>query len=326
VKFAEYLREEDESQRRLFKQVGVDHAVLRLPEADSTQPGLDLERLARIQRVLADSGLSLEVIEPITPMNAVKQGLPERDRELERVLALIEGMGRLGIPILCYNFMAVFGWLRSDFAIQGRGGALVTGYDHAAHAGAGPHPDGPISDEQMWDNYAYFLDHAIPVAERSGVTLAMHPDDPPVSPIRGIARIMRSRENIDRAMSLSNSPAHKLTFCQGTFATMGVNIPDAIRHFADRIAYVHFRDIEGTPRKFVETFHDNGMTDMWAAMQAYVEVGFDGPARTDHAPTLYGENNARPGYETLGRLYAIGYMRGLYEAASKTAQECSDQA
>ncbi|MDQ7910098.1 mannonate dehydratase [Phytohabitans sp. ZYX-F-186] len=314
MRFAEYLRPGQVTERRLFVQAGVTDAVYRLPEADTNAAVLDLAGLERARAELAADGLTLSVVEPVPPMEAVKQGLPGRDRELARLTALIEAMGRLGIPVLCYNFMAVFGWTRSHVDLPGRGGATVSGFNLDAFERAAPAAH-HISDDDMWAHYRYFLDAVLPAAERAGVTLALHPDDPPVPSLRGVARIMRSPDNIARALAMSDSPAHQLTFCQGTFATMGADIPATIRRFADRIAFVHFRDIRGEAADFVETFHDEGKTDMYAAMRAYVEIGFSGPVRTDHAPTMYGESNDHPGYATLGRLFAIGYLKGLYEAA-----------
>jgi len=111
-----------------------------------------------------------------------------------------------------------------------------------------------------------------------------------------------------------------MCFCQGTFAEMGVDIPSAIRRLGRHINYVHFRDVEGAVPSFRETFHDNGKTNMFAAMQAYKEVGYAGPMRPDHVPTLEGESNEYPGYHMLGRLFAVGYMRGLMHAVNGGAK------
>ncbi len=163
------------------------------------------------------------------------------------------------------------------------------------------------------------MERIVPVAEEHGVKLALHPDDPPISPIRGVGRILTSPEAMLRAIDLVPSPANGITMCQGTFATMGAVVPAEIRRFAARgvLHFVHFRDVRGTPDKFVETFHDDGKTDMYEAMRTYAEVGFDGPVRPDHVPTMAGEDNALPGYQTLGRLFALGYIKGLAEAAAK---------
>jgi mannonate dehydratase len=309
---AEYLRPGDERLMRLLRQCGVTHAVLRLPEDATGAMPVDLAAVAAAVAPVRAAGFTVEVLEPVPPMELVKQGLPGRDAEIARVHELLRTMDALDIRLLCYNFMAAFGWGRTRWAEPGRGGSLVTGFDAADLTALPAHAD-EISEERMWQNYRYFLDAVLPVAEATGVNLAVHPDDPPLSPYRGVARILRSPDAIERAMALSDSPAHGLTFCQGTFATMGADIPSTVKRFADRIRFVHFRDIVGNARRFTETWHDEGMTDMRAAMQAYADIGFTGPMRSDHVPTLDGESNERPGYEVLGRLYAIGYIRGLWE-------------
>jgi mannonate dehydratase len=262
----------------------------------------------------ADTGLNVAVIESSPPMDRVKLGLPGRDEEIDHICELLTNMGAVGIPVWCYNFMAVFGWLRTSTSIPTRGGALVTGYDHELMAQAPLTEAGSVSEEQLWDNFAYFLGRVVPVAERAGVKLALHPDDPPISPIRGVSRIFTHVEAFKRAMALVPSPNNGLTFCQGSFTTMGVDIPATIHALKDYIQFVHFRDIRGTARRFVETFHDDGPTNMLEAMRCYREIGFDGVMRPDHVPTLAGDANDTPGYTTRGRIYAIGYMRGLAEA------------
>jgi mannonate dehydratase len=149
------------------------------------------------------------------------------------------------------------------------------------------------------------------------VVLACHPDDPPMSPFRDYDQIMISPEAFDRMFSLSSSSAHGMCYCQGSFASMGVDVIENIRHFGDRIKYVHFRDVRGSVPNFTETFHDNGPNDMAEAIQTYIDIGFDGPIRPDHVPVLHGEPIDYAGYTMLGRLHAIGYMQGLIECARK---------
>lgn len=312
MKFAEYIRPEEFAARHLFRQIGVEAAVLRLPEADEDTTVLDVPRMERLLAEFAADGLPVKVIEPVAPrFESVKLGRPGRDQEIDQVIRLIETMGRHEVPVLCYNFMAAFGWLRTDPEHPARGGALVTAYDHDVEQAKGPHQLGPVTEDELWQNLAYFLDAVLPAAEQHGVDLALHPDDPPVSPIRGVARILTSVEALQKVLALSDSPRHKLTFCQGTIATMGEDIPTAIGALASRTAFVHFRDIDGRPDRFVEAFCDQGMTDKPAAMTAWLRSGYDGYVRTDHVPTMYGETNAHPGYGLLGRLHAVGYLQGL---------------
>ena len=162
----------------------------------------------------------------------------------------------------------------------------------------------------------YYLERIVPVAEKAKVKLALHPDDPPISPIRGVSRILTSAAALQRAIELVPSAYSGITLCQGTLATAGEDIPAVIRKFAeqDKLFFVHFRDVKGTAEKFEETFHDDGQTDMVAAMNTYYEVGFTGPARPDHVPTMEGEDNTNPGYELLGRLYGVGYIKGLMDS------------
>jgi len=204
--------------------------------------------------------------------------------------------------------------VRTSSTIPTRGGALVTGYDHTLMRDAPLTDAGIVSEDRMWDNLRYFLEAVVPVAEEAGVKLAMHPDDPPLSPIRGIGRIMSSIEGFDRLLELVPSPVNGIALCQGNFTLMTDDLPAAIHHFADSIFFVHFRDVVGTSECFHETFHDDGKTDMLECLRAYRDIGFDGVCRPDHVPTMEGDTYGVPGYTKIGRLFAIGYIKGLREA------------
>jgi len=272
--------------------------------------------LARVKSAYENAGFRLEVLESRPPLDKAKLGLPGRDEEIETVCELLRNMGRLGIPVWCSEWMPIFGWMRTATTIPERGGALVSGFDYDVMREAPLTPYGEVNEEQLWDNLKYFLEAVVPVAEEAGVKMAMHPDDPPLSPIRGLGRIMRSVENFQRLIDLVPSPANGICLCQGNFTLMTEDLPEVIRHFGaqDRIYFVHFRDVKGVPEKFNETFHDNGKTDMLACMEAYREIGFSGVLRPDHVPTMEGDSNEDAGYSSIGRLYAIGYIRGLRQA------------
>lgn len=216
--------------------------------------------------------------------------------------------------------MPVISWARTDFERKGRGDALVTAFDYETIKDLPLTEHGEVNHDTMWRNLEYFLKAVVPEAEKSGVKLALHPDDPPVPSIRGIARIMTSADAFRRLIDLVPSPSNGLTLCQGTFATMGEDIPSVIKYFGkrDKIFFVHFRDIRGDKWNFEETFHDEGKTDMFKAMQTYFNVGFKGPMRPDHVPTVAGDSNDHPGYSEYGTLFAIGYIKGLIEAASRS--------
>jgi mannonate dehydratase len=307
---------------RMLRQVGVDHAVGVLPRAlrdwrrDEADHPWDLAPLSVYQAAIEAEGFQLAVIEDNPPMDRIRLGRPGRDEEIEHVATLVRNMGRLGIPVLCYNWSAVLGWLRTELALRGRGGATVAGYDHRRLEHAPPPRLGVADEQDLWDNLRYFLERIVPIAEHAGVRLALHPDDPPLSPIRGIGRIMRSVENYQRLVDLVPSAANGITLCQGNFTLMTSDLPGVIRHFGrqKKIFFVHFRDVRGTPEKFEETWHDAGQTDLIACLRAYREVGFEGVLRPDHVPTVEGDTNDRPGYSAFGRLYAIGYIRGLRDA------------
>ncbi len=305
----------------LTRQLGVQQVVSGIPDGPDLPPAWDFDRLRQIKERFTADGLDLTVIEsaPASIQEPIKLGLGDRDEHIGHFCQLIENMGRLNIPIMCHNWMAGLGWLRTDFGLPERGGALVTGYDNEANERLGLTAYGEVTEDQMWERMAYFLQRVVPVAEKAGVFLAVHPDDPPRSPVRGIGRILTSPENFQRVLDMYPSKHNGMTFCQGNFSAMGVDVPETIRHFGRQgaIKFVHFRDVRGNRDKFVETFHDNGQTDMVEAIRAYADVDFDGPARVDHVPTMAGEANDNPGYEVMGRLYALGYMRGLMEVVAK---------
>ncbi|MBS4219290.1 mannonate dehydratase [Bacillus sp. FJAT-49711] len=303
----------------LAKQMGVDYAVGPLPRKTNFYESYDYTNLMHMKKRFEDFGLELMVIESAPPTNKIKLGVQGRDEEIEVMQKLITNMGALGIPVLCYNFMAEFNWFRTSTSTRSRGGALVTSYDHSVMKNAPITNAGLVSEEKLWDNLKYYLEKIVPVAEKAKVKLALHPDDPPISPIRGVSRILVNADALQRAIDLVPSEYSGITLCQGTLATAGENIPSVIRRFArqDKIFFVHFRDVRGTAEKFEETFHDDGKTDMLETMVTYYEEGFDGPARPDHVPTMEGEDNSNPGYEILGRLFGVGYIKGLMEAAEK---------
>lgn len=324
IKIAEFLSPTPSLLWQLAKQAGVDEVVGGLPFDDpSNGPDTpwDYWPLLRLKQRYADAGFNLAVIEARPPLNQAKRGLPGRDEEIDAVCLLLENMGRLGIPVWCYEWMCDFNWLRTSHNTPSRGGSIVTSYDHALLAQAPPTKLGPISEDQLWENLAYFLRRVLPIAEKWQVRLAMHPDDPPLSPIRGVGRIMRSVENFQRLLDLVPSPMNGITLCQGNFTLMTDDLPGMIRQFGrqEKIFFVHFRDVQGTPEQFQETWHDAGQTDMLACMQAYRDIGFNGVLRPDHVPTVAGDSNEQAGYSSFGRLYAIGYIRGLQQAVWREA-------
>lgn len=319
IKIAEFLPPTPSPLWKLAKQAGADYAVGGLPFNDpqnGEDAPWDYMPLLRMKQRYESAGFNLAVIEARPPLNNAKRALPGRDDEIATVCTLIENMGKLGIPVWCYEWMTDFNWVRTNTATPSRGESLVTSFDNALLQNAPPTEHGPISEDELWQNLEYFLRKVLPVAEKWNVQLAMHPDDPPLSPIRGVARIMRSVENYQRLLDMVPSPMNGIALCQGNFTLMTDDLPAVIKDFGrqEKIFFVHFRDVSGTPEKFEETWHDAGKTDMLACMRAYKEIGFEGVLRPDHVPTVEGDENQNAGYSSFGRLYALGYVRGLRQA------------
>lgn len=303
--------------------MGVSDVVITLPRGTIDWRGntgdrpWDYTPLKIFTDALAAEGLRAGAVEDNPPMEAVRYGGPGRDEEIDEICTLIRNLGRLNIPVWVYGWSPSIAWVRTSARAIGRGGARVGGYDHSQldHAEGSVH--GPIGADALWENLRYFLHRVLPVAQDAGVRIAMHPDDPPLPSVRGMARIMSSIEGYERLLEMSDSRSNAVTFCQGNFTLMTDDLPAVIRSFGgrDRIALVHFRDVRGTAENFVETFHDDGQTDMLACMRAYRGVGYRGLIRSDHVPLLEGDSQGVIGYSQAGQLFALGYMVGLREAA-----------
>ena len=281
----------------------------------------DFEAVSAVKSAWDKVGLKLEVVEgPPSLSEKTKLGLKGKDEEISNFITLMKNLSKVGVNIICYNWMPVISWARTTTDRPGRGGALVTAFDYEDIKDKALTEYGEISKESLWKNLEYFLKAVVPEAEKAGVKLAMHPDDPQVDSIRGISRIMTSVDAFKKMADLYPSPNNGLTMCQGNFSLMGEDIPAVVRYFGNRglIHFVHFRNVRGGKMNFVETFHDEGQIDMFAAMKAYIDIGFKGPLRPDHVPTRAGDSNERPGYSALGSLYVAGYIRGLIEAIAKS--------
>ena len=285
-----------------------------------------------------------------------------REEALAHYRELLESMSRLGIKLLCYNFMVGTGWARTGVR-EGRGGAKATYFSLrdlstglTGLSGLSDTANNPvnlvnpvkkhnliISHDQVWANYEYFIKSVMPTAEKCGVRMGLHPDDPCLDSLGGYARIFGSIEAYDRAYSIYPSPSNAVTFCQANFKLMFSDDPsqtaepnssadsassrlcveknptetlcDAARHFGKRIAFIHVRDVEGDKTDFTELFHDQGDTDQFELMRTYRELGLDVPVRGDHVPEMEGDRklveDAIPGYFNMGRLFANGYLKAL---------------
>ena len=307
------------------RQLGVTDVVNGVPDCDLSRGYYDFHDLSLQKARIEDAGLSWSVLEGVPPewCDKIKLGLPGRDEQIDNWCRTLENMGAVGIPVLGYFFSlrnvgGNYG-LRTSKSTPSRGGAIVTRFDYEQIRGARqdywypPVPrDLERSDEDMWSNVAYFLEAVIPAAEQAGVRMSLHPDDPPISPIAGIARVFRSHEALARLVDLVHSDCNGLGFCQGTISEMPGDVLEAIRYFGsrDKINYVHFRFVSGPVPAFSETFIDQGHVDPMASLLAYEEAGVDCPMIDDHVPRLATDLEGR---HNASRAYALGYMKALLD-------------
>ena len=308
----DYFRSERDATWDFALQSGVQHGVIRLPETDAFDLN-DLSHWQDVYQKFTDFGITPVAIEPMPNCvhDHIKAGDEKRDECIERVIGMFPIMQKLKIDTICFNWMAHIGWLRTASDYPERGGARVTAFRMADFQSTGA----SVTAEKLWDNYTYFVKAVVPEAEKYGIKLGLHPDDPPVPRLGDVERIMISAKNIRHAVNgIVKSPSLGITMCQANYYIMGEDLEAIISEFADKIFMVHFRNTTGSPECFRETFHDNGDIDMAALMKVYVKNGVNVPIRVDHVPTMAGEVSSLPGYDAMGRLFAIGYLKGILDA------------
>jgi mannonate dehydratase len=310
-----------ERRLRTLGQLGADYAV----HYDMHGLPDDLAALSAIRDHYERFELPWKVAEAGPAIDRIVMGKEGAAEQIEQYKRIVGHLGTLGVEVVAYNFMPQVTEdamvVRTAFDATTRGGARTSAFRLAdVKPDTVPHAEAPISDERMWDNLERFLKAVVPAAEAAGVRLAMHPDDPPLSPICGLQRIMGSTAAFDRLLAISSSPANALTLCIGCFAEMGADIAGLVDRYRGRFPYVHVRDIAGTIEDFVETFPDDGQTDLIAVFRKLQETGFDGYVRSDHAPQLAsddGDPDTPEGYGLQGHLFAMGYLRGLDRATRR---------
>ena len=341
MKLVEFVPPERHPLWKLCLQMGITDVVVKVMDHDPETVIADLASAGL--RVVGFEGDMFDM-SPIKEFGA-KRGEAEffpliseaqREHAISRYREYLELMARHGIKLLCYNFMVGAGWSRTGVR-PGRGGAKATYFslkEMPSCASLTSGKDSPriapasqlaslggyasplkLTKEQVWANYEYFIRAVMPTAERLGIRMALHPDDPCLPSLGGYARIFETVADYDRAYSIYPSEANAVTFCQANFKLMGVDLVETARHFGKRIAFVHVRDVEGDKTDFTELFHDQGTTDQFALMRTYRELGLDVPVRGDHVPEMEGDRlvtaDCIPGYFTLGRLFANGYLKAL---------------
>ena len=327
---------------------GVVTSILDIPVGEVWP----LETLERLKNEVTAAGLEMDVIESVNVHEDIKLGLPTRDTYIENYIECIKNLSAVGVKVLCYNFMPVLDWARSELNFELPDGSFVLSYRHAKvlemdpSALANKTADDSfgfelpgweserlkqmpqlieayknINQEQYFKNAKYFLDAVIPAAEKYGVKMAIHPDDPPW-PIFGLPRIMTSRDNVRKYLDLHKSEYNGLTLCSGSLgANRSNDIPSMIREFGSegRIHFVHLRNVihhEGLD--FDESAHLSrlGSLDMYEIMKSLVDVNFSGYVRPDHGRMIWDEV-ARPGYGLYDRALGATYLLGLHEAIVK---------
>ena len=312
--------EPSEDDLALAQQMGIEYAVL-WTNAEKSSP----EYYASRKELFARHGITVYGFGngSVHNQDAITLGLPNRDAKIEEYKRHIRALGKAGIPYTTYAHMANGIWsTEREFT---RGGAPARAFDLSkAEKGswAGTEYAMPLTHErvytqdEIWENFDYFIRQVAPVAEEAGVRIGIHPDDPPVPELGGIPRcIFGSFEGYRRALELANSPNIGMCLCVGCWLEggelMGKDVPETIRYFGERkkLFKVHFRNVHQPLPYFVETFLDNGYYDMYKVMRALREVNFNGVIIADHLP-LMGKDHR------ISTAYAIGYMKALVERAN----------
>lgn len=304
-----------------------------------------LEKILALKRRIEDAGLKFEVVESVPVHEDIKLGLPSRERLIANYQQSIRNCAAAGIKVICYNFMPVFDWTRTEMVhalpdgsttlrfdadmvrqIDPSEGISLPGWDSSyapeelralldSYKG--------VTEDQLWRHLAYFLGQIIPVAEEAGIRMAMHPDDPP-QPIFGLPRIVKNRDDLMRLVMAVDSSANGITLCSGSLgADLCNNVESLVREFGamGRIPFAHLRNVAVDENgSFHETSHRScdGSLDMAAIVRAYADVGFDGYARPDHGRMIWGETG-KPGYGLYDRALGAVYLNGLWEATCRFA-------
>lgn len=318
------------------------------------------EDIAGLKKQIEAAGLLFKTVESVNVHEAIKLGLPSRDRYIANYCITLRNLAQAGVTVVCYNFMPVFDWMRTDLAKVLADGSTALSYDEKIIGALTPEalaeemekgsngfelpgwePERlaelkqlfrlykDINEENLFDNLKYFLEGIMPTAEECGIKMAIHPDDPPW-PVFGLPRIVTSQKNLERIVNLVDSPCNGLTLCSGSLGANAANdMVKIFRHFGARgkIHFAHVRNIKiDETGVFHETAHksEDASLDMYGIMKALHDTGFDGPLRPDHGRMIWGEEG-RPGYGLYDRALGAVYLYGLWDAIIKCSQEGASQ-
>jgi len=318
-----------------------------------TQPGevWSRERIRAMKEEVEAAGLRLSGIESVNIHDDIKTGTGNRDQYIANYIETLENLGQEDIHMVCYNFMPVFDWTRTELARMRPDGSTVLAYTQEAVDALVPEKmfesiagdmNGSImpgwepermarvkelfekykevDDEKLFENLKYFLEKIMPVCNKYDINMAIHPDDPAWS-VFGLPRIIINKENIHRMMKMVDDPHNGVTFCSGSYGTnLNNDLPDMIRSLKGRIHFAHVRNLKfNSPTNFEEAAHlsSDGTFDMYEIMKALYDIGFTGPIRPDHGRMIWDEV-AMPGYGLYDRALGACYLNGLWEAIDKS--------
>jgi len=312
-----------------------------------------IDRIKEVRDQANEAGFHIDVVESVNIHEDIKLGLPSRDKYIDHYIQTIENLAKVGVKVICYNFMPVFDWVRTDLFKELEDGSTALYYDKTmidqmdpielvemiSHnkdftmPGWEPERLAYLSDlfaqyknvteEKLWRNLQYFLEKIIPVAEENGIKMAIHPDDPPWS-VFGLPRLIKNKESISRLLSLVDNPYNGLTLCSGSLGSNPeVNIGEIIREYADRIHFAHIRNVRVDDNgSFIETSHrtQDGTVDIYDIVKAYHEANYTGYARPDHGRHIWDEK-CRPGYSLYDRGMGIMYLWGIWDSLERAKKE-----
>ncbi|WP_088104869.1 mannonate dehydratase [Halalkalibacter urbisdiaboli] len=311
-----------------------------------------MDKIIEVKEQAGKYGLNIDVVESVNVHEDIKLGLPSRDKYIENYKKTIEKLAKVGVKVICYNFMPVFDWLRTDLYKELEDGSTALFYEGSKIENIDPRelvkkisensdltmpgwePERlehlsilfeaykDVTTEDLWDNLKYFLEEIIPVAEKHDIKMGIHPDDPPFS-IFGLPRIVTNKENLKRILSLVDSPYNGLTLCSGSLGANPTNhVGEMVREFSDRIAFAHIRNVRIYENgDFIETSHrtEDGSVDIYDIVKAYHETSFTGYARPDHGRHIWDEN-CRPGYGLYDRALGIMYLWGIWDSLERQSK------
>ena len=313
-----------------------------------------VEDIRAMKQEVEAAGLTIAGIESVNIHDAIKIGSPDREHYIENYITTLERLGQEGIRMVCYNFMPVFDWTRTELARKREDGSTVLAYTQSAVDAIEPEkmfesiagdmngtvmpgwePERmakvkelfelykDVDDEKLFENLKYFLERIMPTCDKYDINMAIHPDDPAWS-VFGLPRIIINKDNILRMMKMVDNPHNGITFCSGSYGTnLENNLPEMIRSLKGRIHFAHVRNLRfNTPTDFEEAAHlsDDGSFDMYEIMKALYDIGFEGPIRPDHGRMIWGEV-AMPGYGLYDRALGATYLNGLWEAITKSSSK-----